>query len=406
MKVLFFGTYFPKPGNPTIGTWALEQAKAFHAAPDLEVKVLSVNPWFPILLGKLKRGIRAYSECPSIHYWEGVEVHYPKILLYPFGRLDFLTNNLATPLLEFGWWSVKRKIFRLVEEWQPDLVYAHHSLPNGFFARKLHDKYGLPYVVKDHEMGEITSCDIYSSRRKAFLDVIKKSNLMIAGGEVMRRDMLRVFPEAPCQVIHYGFNPFSLSSSTDACKSKRADKIIILSCGMFYERKNFPGLIQAFNLLANDFPEAILRICGDGPDAANVSSEVNKSPYKKRIELLGKLSHEEVNKQMAMADIFALIGWREPFGVVYLEAMAAGLPVIACNDGGFADIVENGVDAFLVSPRDVQAAAEKLRLLVADPILRKKIGSAGQEMALTKMTWGAITKKYIQIFEKAISQNA
>ena len=107
-----------------------------------------------------------------------------------------------------------------------------------------------------------------------------------------------------------------------------------------------------------------------------------------------------------MADIFALIGWREPFDVVYLEAMAAGLPVIACNDGGFADIIENGVDAFLVSPRDVQAAAEKLRLLVADPILRKKIGSAGQEMTLTKMTRGAITKKYIQIFEKAISKNA
>ena len=131
---------------------------------------------------------------------------------------------------------------------------------------------------------------------------------------------------------------------------------------------------------------------------------MDTGPYKKRIELLGKLSHEDVNKQMAIADIFALIGWREPFGVVYLEAMAAGLPVISCNDGGFADIVENGVNALLVPPRDVQAAAEKLRLLLSDPILRKKVGSAGQEMALTKMTWEAITKKYIQIFKAAITQ--
>jgi glycosyltransferase involved in cell wall biosynthesis len=57
-----------------------------------------------------------------------------------------------------------------------------------------------------------------------------------------------------------------------------------------------------------------------------------------------------------------------------------------------------------VPPQDIHAASEKLRLLLADPILRKKVGSAGQEMALAKMTWAAITKKYIKIFHKAIAQ--
>jgi glycosyltransferase involved in cell wall biosynthesis len=404
MKVLFLATYFPKPGNPTIGTWALEQAKAFHESPELELKVVSCNPWFPKVAGRLKRGIRAYSDCPLSYNWNGVEVLYPKMVLYPFGQLDFLTNRLTSIFLNIGWFTISRAVSKIVEDWRPDVVYAHHTIPNGFFARKIHDKYSLPYIVKDHEMGEINACEKFSARRNIFSYVIQKSSLMVSGGEVMRQDMARVFPEAPCQVVHYGFNAFQSVLTTEESKSDREKKLIIMSCGMFYRRKNFPGLIQAFNLIANDFPEAILRICGDGPDAANVLNEFNKSPYKNRIELLGKLSHEEVNKQMAIADIFALIGWREPFGVVYLEAMAAGLPVIACNDGGFADIVDNGVDACLVPPQDVHAASENLKLLLADPILRKKVGSAGQEMALAKMTWAAITKKYIKIFHKAIAQ--
>jgi glycosyltransferase involved in cell wall biosynthesis len=108
---------------------------------------------------------------------------------------------------------------------------------------------------------------------------------------------------------------------------------------------------------------------------------------------------------MRCADIFALIGWREPFGVVYLEAMAAGVPVLACNDGGFADIVQDGVDAFLVPPRNVQAAAEKLRLLLGDPGLRKKIARAGQKKAHSQMTWSAITERYVEIFKNAIIAN-
>ena len=343
------------------------------------------------------------------------------MFLYPFSNLDFLTNRLTGHLLNIGWFTISKAIHKIVTEWQPDVVYAHHTIPNGFFGRKIHDRYGIPYVVMDHEMTEITACAFFPARKRAFSKVVEKSGLMIAGGEVMRRDMEKVFPEARCEVVHYGFNlaqePNELrvegrepsAAPTQATSHPihvtAPEALIILSCGMFYGRKNFPGLIQAFNSVAGDFPAATLRICGDGPDAPNVMAEVNRSPFKNRIEMLGKISHQEVNRQMLYADIFALIGWNEPFGVVYLEAMAAGLPVIACNDGGFADIVQDGVDGFLVPPKNIQAASDKLRLLLGDPNLRKKIASAGQEMVLSKMTWSAITKRYVEIFKNAITQN-
>jgi glycosyltransferase involved in cell wall biosynthesis len=423
MKVLFLATYFPKPGNPTIGTWALEQAKAFHESADLEVKVLSGNPWFPKFAGRLKKGIQPYVECPSEYKWNGVEVFYPRMFLYPFSTIDFLTNRLTGFLLNIGWFTISKAVSEIIEAWSPDIVYAHHTIPNGFFARKIHDLYGIPYVVMDHEMAEITACDIFPARKRAFSKVVEKAGLMIAGGEVMRRDMAKVFPDAPCEVVHYGFNlPQEPNESGGEGRKSSAvaattpvtshplsattrEALVILSCGMFYGRKNFPGLIQAFNQVAPDFPAAILRICGDGPDAPNIIEEIEKSPFKSRIEILGKVSHQEVNRQMRCADIFALIGWREPFGVVYLEAMAAGVPVLACNDGGFADIVQDGVDAFLVPPRNVQAAAEKLRLLLGDPGLRKKIARAGQKKAHSQMTWSAITERYVEIFKNAIIAN-
>ena len=128
-------TYFPRPFNPTIGTWALEQAKAFHRASEEALSrvagnesrvesnshaldaghsaldssppatsnlppvtgfcVVSGNPWFPKIAGKLKAGIRVYSDCPEQYDWDGVKVDYLTMLFYPFGKLDAIFNRVG-----------------------------------------------------------------------------------------------------------------------------------------------------------------------------------------------------------------------------------------------------------------------------------------------------------------------
>jgi glycosyltransferase involved in cell wall biosynthesis len=113
---------------------------------------------------------------------------------------------------------------------------------------------------------------------------------------------------------------------------------------------------------------------------------------------------------MQDADIFALIGWREPFATVYLEAMAAGLPLIACDDGGIAEVIHSAdVDApaldtppngLLVPPRDIPAAARALEFLILNPKLRKQIGEAARKKIEAELTWDAVAQKYIGIFER------
>ena len=315
MRILFLATYFPRPLNPTIGTWALEQAKAFHRAskeaqsrvagselrvppdsvsggmippvtsnlaPVTSFRVVSGNPWFPKIAGKIKAGIRAYSDCPARYDLDGVEVDYLPMLFYPFGKLDAIFNRVGEPMLQLGWWSIKARLLKIVREFQPDVVYAHHTVPNGYFALRIHKQTGVPFVVTDHEMGEITACEVFPARKTVYKKVIGAAHRMVSVAGVMRRDMERVFPQARCEVIHNGMNlvqapkasrgesretraaPASTPDTRNSLPANAPEALVILSCGMFYERKNFPGLIQAFNLVAKKYPNVVLRIFGDG----------------------------------------------------------------------------------------------------------------------------------------------
>jgi glycosyltransferase involved in cell wall biosynthesis len=122
---------------------------------------------------------------------------------------------------------------------------------------------------------------------------------------------------------------------------------------------------------------------------------------------------------MQGADFFALIGWREPFATVFLEAMAAGLPVIACNDGGIAEVIHTmDLDApaldsgpstldpsyangILVPPRNIEAAARALEFLILNPEARKQIGTAARQKIESDLTWDEVTNKYLCLFHNA-----
>ena len=95
-----------------------------------------------------------------------------------------------------------------------------------------------------------------------------------------------------------------------------------------------------------------------------------------QVTLLGRLPHDQILQEMAWADAFALVGWDEPFGIVFAEAFAAGLPVICCDDGGICDLLKDGVHGFAVPPRDVQAVSNALNRLLAKPALRTRMTTA------------------------------
>jgi glycosyltransferase involved in cell wall biosynthesis len=94
-------------------------------------------------------------------------------------------------------------------------------------------------------------------------------------------------------------------------------------------------------------------------------------------------------QEMVWADIFALVGWDEPFATVYVEALAAGKPIICCDDGGICDVLESGVQGLAVPPRDVDATSGALRRLLSDSQLRAEMSVAAKALFTEQLSTSA-----------------
>ena len=206
-------TYFPKPMNPIMGSWALSQARALQRN-GADVQVISFTAWVPRALAKT-RGAAAYATCPREYSWDGLRVSYPRWLVYPVGPFRQWTEQYPEAFLNAGWLSARPVLERRIREFRPDVIYAHHTGVNGFLAERLHQLYGIPYVVTDHDFGEISSCGELPARRRMFARVTRNAYTTVAVASRMEREIRRLFPEARTRTVQNGTDPIPEESYTD-----------------------------------------------------------------------------------------------------------------------------------------------------------------------------------------------
>jgi glycosyltransferase involved in cell wall biosynthesis len=137
-------------------------------------------------------------------------------------------------------------------------------------------------------------------------------------------------------------------------------------------------LLRAMPWVLRDVPDARLLIAGDGDDRARLEQVARQEQVADRSEFLGELGDSKLCAAFARADVFALPSKKEGFGIVFLEAMAYGLPVVAAAAGGTPDVVEDGVTGILVPPDNSRALASALSGLLLVPQERVKLGVAGR----------------------------
>jgi len=400
LRVLVIATYFPKPDNALMGTWALGQSLAL-ARQGADVRVVSPTAWVPALVTKLPgtQRLRSWAQCPATYDWDGMTVDYPRWPWY--GHSGFLAaRGRRRPglFLAAAWPFIRRALLRAVDEHRPDLIFAHHASISGELARRLRRERGLPYVVIEHDHGEIADCERFPQRRKLYENVLASASAVVGVAQPMRAELERLFPWAHVAVAYNGADPPDERLFATPRPPGLEDRIIVFSAAHLYYRKGMPLLVEAFARVADRYPDAVLRIAGEGEDSPAVEAAVASSGVSERITLLGRMPNHRARQEMAWADVFALIGWDEPFGVVYLEAMSVGTPVLACDDGGLADVVTDGEEALLVASKDVAAAAAALDRLLADGELRARMGAAGRRLAEDAFTWDANAQTLLGVF--------
>ena len=227
---------------------------------------------------------------------------------------------------------------------------------------------------------------------------------MIAVSKRMEKEIQSQFPAAHTCTIQNGADPVPGPILGNPRPPELHGKLIVFSCGTFYHRKGFPLLIDAFASIAGKHPEAVLRIAGDGKERTEIEGRIRQHGLQERVHLLGSQPHSAVIQEMVWCDVFALIGWDEPFATVYLEALSAAKPVVCCSDGGITDCIRNGEHGFTVPPRDAAAAGDALDRLLGNEAMRMKFGNSALRLFESSLTWDRHARRMIDLFSGAIER--
>ena len=255
---------------------------------------------------------------------------------------------------------------RAVRHVDADLLHAHW-LPAGWVA----ERSGKPYVV------QVCGTDVELARRSPWLArrVLRRARLVIAASNDLA-DRARALGAREVRVIPSGVE---LPERVGA----EAEPAEVLYAGRLSAEKGVLELLDAAEGLN-------LVVAGDGPLRDRI-------PFAR-----GFVPHDELQQLYARAAVIACPSRREGFGVACLEAMAHGRPVVATRVGGLLDLVVDGETGIVVPPRDPAALRSALERLLADPDLRRKLGSAGRDRARTHFSWERVTDATLTAYAEAV----
>ncbi len=277
-----------------------------------------------------------------------------------------------------------------------DFVHAHWLIPQGILSAFCH----TPFLVTGHggDVGELNGSVFHILKNRC----LKKA----AGITVVSRHLQNILVEKyGCRnvsIIPMGCNTsyFTPSMRQENFFSQNGKKVILF-VGRLAEKKGCAYLIEAMQHV-----DALLVIAGSGPLEASCKSLVGELHLEEKVRFLGPKPHTELRRIYASADIFAAPsvtakgGDVEGFGLVILEAMASGLPVIASNSGGITDIITDGENGLLAPERDSVQIAAHINTLLSSPSLYQKLSAASLQTA-SRFDYSVIADRYHEILERS-----
>jgi L-malate glycosyltransferase len=321
-------------------------------------------------------------------------------------RKDFFAFIGVLPFLASGFLS--SLILIMVKP--VGLVHTHWLIPQGFTGAVFHRIWKIPHVATVHgsDLNIITRHKVLAAVGRF---VIRHSDVITVNSTYMKRQLESFAPDSRkrIRVIPMGIDPEKFSEGPfPYVKKDYFAGHIILSVGRLIDWKGTIYLINAMPKIIRTFPDTKLLIAGSGPEQESLSHKVHEHGLDQHVTFLGVVDDKTLLSLYHAADVFVLPsinkdGKTEALGVVLLEAMASGCPVIGSNVGGIPDIITDGENGFLVPEQDPHGLAEKIILLLSDERLREKFRSQGLIRVQQSFSWDRIADDFSQIFERVLS---
>jgi phosphatidylinositol alpha-1,6-mannosyltransferase len=275
-----------------------------------------------------------------------------------------------------------------VTEHEIDLVLLDPALPLGLLGPHL----GVPYGVILHG-AEVTVPGRLPGSRAALARVLRDARLVVSAGRYPAAEARRVVPDLTASMVEIPPGVDSAAIVPLKAAERRAARAalglptqgpLLSSVSRLVPRKGMDVLIEAANRLVPSYPDLTVAIAGDGREIEHLRRQAAQSAA--AVNVLGRVSQEDRSALLGAADVFVMAcrnRWlgleQEGFGIVFLEAAAAGVPQVAGDSGGASEAVLDGETGLVVQdPGNPGAVAEAVRALLADPNRRRRMGRAAR----------------------------
>ena len=379
-KLIVTASTFPRWKDDTEPRFVLDLAS--HMTDEFDVTVL-----VPAAPGAKNREVLEGVQVIRYHYFP---VHKWETLCYPGAIVPRIKEKKIRALLvPFLLLSLYFHLWKILPEY--DVVHAHWLIPQGI----VQSFFKKPYIVTGHG-GDVVSLN-KGIMRKLKVRCLKKARHVTVVSEYLKGRVQELVPEIEPEVISMGVDTRKFGRQYRVENYfGQGDKKVVLFVGRLAEKKGVAYLIEAMKQI-----DALLVIVGNGPLRKTLEEQAEQVG-KDRIRFLGEKTHEELKKIYASADIFvapsvtAKDGDQEGLGLVLLEAMASGLPVVASKSGGITQIIKDGENGLLCEEKCVWQLAENICALLNDECLYKKIAENGNR-TVKAYDYVQTTEKYMQI---------
>ena len=222
----------------------------------------------------------------------------------------------------------------------------------------------------------------------------------IAVSEPARAFLHQYFPGFPLRVIPNGIDVNTFKPGLAPIRHLRDDSVNILFVGRLEKRKGLGDLLRAYEFMNARVPKSRLIVVGDGPLRGKVESYIARHRLP-NVVLAGYVPDTVLPRYYCSADIFcAPATGAESFGIVLLEAMASGVPVVATEVEGYMSVLEPGRDSMTVQPKGWAELGAALVILARDAELRGRMGAYGHEKA-RRYAWEAVASQIVEVYEEA-----
>ena len=335
----------------------------------------------PCAYGKPGRDGSRFGKPLQISQIDGVTLYDIRYLsLSGHGERGFNTKSAIA--------AIRPHLGRILLQFAPDVIHAHTLGFDSGIGAWLKERLSCPLIVTTH--GGDTNRPLARGEQHLLRAYCAPADQIIAVSSQLGRTLAKCCTDTPIGVIHNGFIP-------RAAEAVEKEPYGLIQVGHLIPSKHFDTTIRAFSRLKDKYPAMTLTIVGQGPLREQLEELCKLEGVAHRVTFTGQIPNEEVFSRMCRASFFVMASAPEGFGIVYLEAMAAGCLTIGARGQGIADLIEHGENGYLVPPEDDAAIADILDASLQNPEEAAAIAARGQALART-MTWERCAGQYEALF--------